>query len=150
MELKPVGKVANPAELDLAPVVVPIVGHNAKGEEVTTKIRFQRRIPAGVVLDMLEAGTDPDEVFASGAEAVKFLNQAVFGDDEQKWHDLIHSKTVFIEYATIGELFKALMEQVYTSRPTKRPSNSSSGGPRTRTTSRRGSGSPTAIRANSG
>jgi hypothetical protein len=137
MELEPIGRLEDVDELDLGPIVVPIVGYKntTKGNvEVITKIRFKRRPPFKYLREKIAQGLDTTSMV--GDDQVDFLTVIVDDEDKQKFLDLIFSEEIYVDYVTIRDVFKKVTE-TYAQRPTKQPSGSSNGpSPTKRTTGR--------------
>jgi hypothetical protein len=135
MELAPVGKiVTDPNDLDLGPITVPIIGYKetSKGNvEVVTKIRFARKIPFGFFKDALEKGIDLNAM--KPTEYLEYLTVSVLDEDKEKFMELIFGDELYVERATIREVFK-VVDEARAGRPTKRPSDSLPSTPATKKT----------------
>lgn len=113
-ELDPVGD-AEPSE----PVTIPIIGHDAKGDTVTTKIRFWGEPPIGSHQDMIRAIRPDGQILSTPAR--DYVEQCVLPVDREKWDELIHGTKVLVEQATLLGLYSSLVTY-YTERPTKQRS----------------------------
>jgi hypothetical protein len=122
--LSPIGRVDNPEDLDLDPVVVPVVGYNADREEVIFEVIFRAMQPTGEAMDLLKvadaAGNVPiGIVFA-------YLDACVTEDNREAWQKFLHGPDLNIEQSTIIELYKTI-SSYYADRPTQQRSVSHNG-----------------------
>lgn len=125
--LEPVGRVSDLAKLDLEPIIVPVVGYTEDKEEVITDIAFRPRAPLGRDLEMAMLLNGTDEVTAR--QAIGYLEECMTDEGREAWENLKESKTVFVERAAMGEVFRAVVA-VYAKRPTtKRPGSRRTGQP---------------------
>jgi hypothetical protein len=134
MELAPIGKIEGAEDLDLGPIVVPIVGYRStpKGnEEVVTKIKFKRRPPFKYIQDAIAKGLDTKKML--GEDQLDYLTVIVEDEDKEKFLELVFSEDIYVDFITIKEVFQQVIA-TYTQRPTKRLSGSSSGPTRTKRT----------------
>jgi hypothetical protein len=136
VELEPVGRVEDPQALDLGPITVPIVGykHTPKGNvEVITKVKFKRRPP---MKDVFERGESAKAL--TGSEQLAFLSSVLEDEAEaKKFIALIEDENIYVDWATIREVFIAVRDAWLGTRPTKQPSGSTpSSKPTKRTTGR--------------
>lgn len=121
-----VGRVADPSSLDFSPIELTIAGYTNDRQEVTVTIKFRRRMPMGITLDILTAA---GEVAAlTGADIAKMLYEATYDDDEaRKLDEFIRSRTVNVTAETLGAIYKALVAH-WTNRPSSQRSSSRGGG----------------------
>jgi hypothetical protein len=131
-ELAVVGKVDDPDELDLDPVVVPVCAYKIETrEEVIEKFPFRPVMPPGTVAYLERIGGQTAGVNV----AVAVLNDCVIADARERWDEFLGRDDLAIEATTLADLFKALVEH-YGERPTKRSTGSSRTGTRSGRTSR--------------
>ena len=119
--------------IEVEPIIVPIVGYDLKRKEVITDIRFVGTVPAGAVLDMLRATNANGDVDYTAA--LDYLDNCVYPDDREKWHELLHGTKITVSMATLLLVYTAIGEQ-YTKRPTKQRSGSRGGRSSTKPTTR--------------
>lgn len=133
MELEPVGRVENPQELDLDPIIVPIVGYTLQREEVIERFSFRPVIPWEQFLDLADA-----QMTGGGVQAGvlrRFLQDCLLAEDRDRWHEFTRRDDVIVDPSTWAAAYQALME-VYEARPTMPRSASTGGGGKTKRTSR--------------
>jgi hypothetical protein len=125
MELEPIGRVEAPEELDLGPIIVPIIGYKkaAKGNvEVVTKIKFKRRMPFKFFKEAAEKGIDLAAM--TPQDQLDYLTATVEDEDKEKFLELVFDEDVYIERATLREVFKRV-DEARANRPTKPRDDSS-------------------------
>ncbi len=132
MELDPVGRVENPAELDLEPIVIPVVGYTREGKEVVEKAQFRPVAPAGQTVAVLRVMSPSGGVPVG--QMMGFLDACVLEDSRESWKTFLDRPDVEIEQSTLVRVYGALME-AYAARPTMPPASSAGGGERTKQTS---------------
>ncbi len=133
MRLQPVGEIKDLASLDFEPLIVPIIGYNAKKEAVVTDIRFVGQVPAGAAIDMIRNADAEGNVDFNGILA--YVDGCVLEQDREKWDDLLHGTKVIVVRQTLVDVYKAIAE-FYTKRPIRQRSASSTGRSSTKPTSR--------------
>ena len=133
MELPAVGRVENPDELDIEPIVIPIVGYTRNRKEVVEKIRFRSHMPAGATFDVMRHMNADGGVQAR--EVLRYLDATVLEEDSEKLQEFIHRPDVEIRLRTMIEVHEALME-AYAARPTTQLPGSTGTGSSTKRTSR--------------
>lgn len=123
MKLQPVGRiVANPDDLDLGPIEVPIIGYKktSKGNvEVETVIKFKRKVPYGFFKDAVENNVDLSAL--TPTDQLQYLTISVEDEDKEKFMELIFGDELYVERATIREVFR-VVDEARAARPTKQPS----------------------------
>lgn len=133
-----VGRVPNPENLNLEPILVEIVGykhdqHTGVNEEVAATFPCKPIMPAGAVAAFVRnAGPNGELPFPT---LLACLKRCLDPDAVDRFDEFIDSDEHSIEQQTLADVFNALVEH-YTARPTTRPSTSSSGGPATKQMSR--------------
>lgn len=133
MELEPIGRIDDVDDLDLDPIVVPIVGYTMDREEVIEKFKFKPMAPAGATLGILRS-TQSNGTIPIGP-VMLWLDKCLLDEAElERWTEHLNNDQVMIESTVLVDTYRALTE-AYTARPTRPPSGSPSGGPRTRRTS---------------
>ena len=136
-ELKVVGQVADPTELQLEPVVVPVAAYTIETkEEVIEKFPFKPVLPPGTAALLERMGGQTVGVNPT----LVILNDLIMPDAAERWHEFLNRGDLGIEAETLAELIKALLEY-YGERPTRLSSGSSRTGKRSGRTSRAGQSS---------
>ncbi len=133
MKLDPIGRVEKPDEMDLDPIVIPVVGYTLDREEVVEEIRFRPMQPAGAAFDLLANANADGEVPIRAI--MRFLEKCVMPDDAQKFRDHLDRDDLVFDHGVMMQIHVALNE-VYAARPTTLRSASSGGGQPTKRTSR--------------
>jgi hypothetical protein len=125
MELSPIGQFADPAELDVEPIVIPIVGYTVEGrKEVITRIRFVPAVPLGAALALNRAARSNGNV--PHPAVIAWLDDCVLDSEREAWNELLHSSAILVETETLVAVYQQLAE-VYAARPTLRFSDSDGG-----------------------
>ena len=63
MELEPIGRFADPDELDVDPITVPIVGYTVEGrKEIITRIKFVPAVPLGATFSETTSVVRPSDL----------------------------------------------------------------------------------------
>ncbi len=128
--LEPVGRVSDPAVLDLEPIIIPVVGYTADKIEVTTEIEFRPMATLGRDLEMALMLNGTDEITAQAA--IEYLESCMTPRGRERWEEIKNSDTVYVQRETMGAVFRAVVE-VYAGRPSTRRSGLPRTGPRPRT-----------------
>jgi hypothetical protein len=129
------GRVDNPDDLDLAPIVVKIVGYTMGHEEVTETVRFRPMAPTWLSMDLARKHSATGQV--NEADAGEFLDHCMLEEDRPKWVAFLSRDDLMIEMTTVLKVYNAISE-VYVARPTTAPPVSSGGRAKTTRTSRAG------------
>jgi hypothetical protein len=132
MELEPIGRVDNPADLDLEPITIPVIGYTRDGKEVVEKAHFRPVAPAGQTIAVLRVMAPNGGVPVT--QMMGFLDACVLEDDRDAWSAFLERPDVEIEQTTLVRVYSALME-AYAARPTMPPASSTGGGEKTKQTS---------------
>lgn len=133
MELEPIGRVDDVNDLDLEPVIAPIVAYERKSKlEVIEKFRFRPMAPAGATFDVLRAMGPNGETPVSLIMA--YLDASVLPEDSEALQEFLHRADIEIDPTTVAKVYRALSE-VYGARPTMPSANSSGTGKPTKRTS---------------
>ena len=135
METEIVGRVENPQERSTDPIVVPVAAYTLEGKEVVEKFRFRPVMPAGAVIRAFRA-IQPNGVLATGP-ILDFLQKSLLADDRERFLEFLDRDDLMIEAQLISQIYETVTE-VWSGRPTRRPSASASGGSPTKRTSRAG------------
>lgn len=132
-ELPAVGRVENPDELDLDPIVVPVVGYTLDRQEVVEKFTFRPTMPAGEWFDIVN---DADNLgVITDHKLARYLLAALVDDKErERWSTFLHRNDIIFPVSRLGDLYSTLTEY-YAARPTMRPAASRGTRPTTRRTS---------------
>lgn len=139
MELPVIGRVENPDELDLDPIVVPIVGYAMKDrKEVLTKIKFRPVLPLGSALDVIRQTQTNGNV--PGPAIMEYLDSCITDEDTEKWRELLGRRDIAIQMSTLIDVYRQLTEFYSGARPTQASSGSAGGRSQTGTTSKGGAG----------
>lgn len=132
-ELRVIGQVENPEELDFEPLVVPLAGYTVDHEEVIERFRFRPVRPAGAALNVMRS-TDAQGNVGLGP-VVGYLDKCLLEEDAERWQAFLDRDDLMIEQDVLFELYREVSAW-YAGRPTRRPSDSSGGGKVTPQTSR--------------
>lgn len=129
--LDPIGRVEHPEELDLDPLVVPIVGYTRDKQEIVEEFRFRSVQPTGAALNILrQSRLDADgDLVTPMPQLMAFLDSCVLPEDRETWQGWLDktNNEIYVEQDTLMAVYRALSE-FYSARPTMRRS-SSDGGP---------------------
>lgn len=128
------GRVTDPDEINLDPIVVKIIGHTIAHEEVEETIRFRPMPPTWAAMEMarnVDAEGRPSEKHAG-----EFLDAAVLAEDRERWIAFLSRDDVMIQGGTVPAIYMAVVEE-WGKRPTMSPPGSS-GGPKPRSRTSRG------------
>lgn len=137
MELPVVGRVENPDDLDLDPIVVPIAGYTIKDKkEVVTKIKFRPVLPLSSALDVIRQTQSNGNV--PGPAIMEYLDSCITDEDAEKWAELLARRDLAIQMDTLIEVYRQLTEFYSGERPTPASSDSPGGRSQTGTTSKAG------------
>jgi hypothetical protein len=128
-----IGRIADPAQLDLDPLELVLVGYTLEREEVSQPLRFRPVIPAGAQLEVIRHTLPNGNVPAP--QVIAFVEECVLAEDLDAFREFLHRPDVMIASETVIELYRTLTE-FYAARPTRQRSASASGGQRARRTSR--------------
>ena len=132
MQLDPIGRLADPNEIDLEPITVPIIGYTLDREEVETLIDFVPSVPLSAAL-ALNRQTRPNGNVLHPA-IIEWLDACVSAESHDRWLEMLGSKDIMIETETLVEVYRQLAER-YAARPTLRFSDSDGGPSSTNRTS---------------
>jgi hypothetical protein len=127
MELAAIGRVANPDELDLSPIVVPVVGYTQDKKEVVFKVQFRKEAIQGMTFDIAASATiDPEtqKPTVPNDLALAFLQAHIVNDKE--WQKFLRRPDVYIHTDTIVALYETIMGE-YAGHPTDKRSASHNG-----------------------
>jgi hypothetical protein len=125
MELEPIGRFADPDELDVDPITVPIVGYTVEGrKEIITRIKFVPAVPLGAALALNRAARSNGNV--PHPAVIAWLDDCVLDSEREAWNELLHSSAILVETETLVAVYQQLAE-VYAARPTLRFSDSDGG-----------------------
>lgn len=132
MQLQPVGRVENPQELDLDPIVVPVVGYDQDHKEHVEEFKFRPIQPTGASIEVLRQQDEQGNVPVK--TVLLFLDKCLMPEEKERWDSFLDDPHVFVAQDTIVALYEVIM-QVYSDRPTVRQSASPSGAANSRRTS---------------
>jgi hypothetical protein len=121
MKLAPVGRAPDPADLDLEPVVVPVIAYKEDHSEVVHEFPFRPVMPPGAMAAMVRNSGPNGELPANIVQAI--LDRCVDPDARDRWHEFLDSEELSIFQETLGDVLNALTE-VYAKRPTRQRSGS--------------------------
>jgi hypothetical protein len=135
-ELPVIGQIKDPDELDLEPIIVPLAAYKQeKGKTVEEigRFPFKPMMPAGARALMESSLGQNGEIPYSTALVI--LNRCIVSDSVERWGEFLDRDDLSIEQDALGSVLSALYE-VYSGRPTRRPSGSDGTGQRRARTSR--------------
>jgi hypothetical protein len=130
VKLEPIGRVENPEDLDVEPIVIPVVAYTTERKEIVEEIASRPYLPTGAAFAMLrttDGTSDPTLV-------MKYLDKCVLPTSTAQWRAFLDRDDIFIEMSTLTDVYKALIE-VYGARPTMRRASSTTGRTSTKRTS---------------
>lgn len=128
MRIDPIGRVEDPQNADIEPIIIPICGlSNQTRDNVCEEFKFRPTLPWGNTFALIEQAESGETIMA--ANTVKWLRNCLVGKDEQeRFRQFLLRDDVEIEQATIEAVYKALAD-AYSGRPTlPRTSSTGTGG----------------------
>jgi 2-keto-3-deoxy-galactonokinase len=133
--LDPIGKVANPEDVDFGPIIVPIIGYTLEGVEVEKELRFRPQFSPADFLDMVRSA---DETGTIGQAAIlDYLDSLLMPESKAEWEFILHDKDTNFSQTTIVELYQKIADHYAGGKfPTKQRSGSRSGSEPTKRTTR--------------
>lgn len=151
MRTEIVGQVADPEVQEFDPIIVPIAAYTAAGEEVIEEFAFRPVMPAGAMIRAFRS-IQPNGVLATGP-ILDFLTKSLMShvehdeldddgepvvtNDRERFLEFIDREDLMLEMQLITDVYQTVT-QVWSDRPTRRPSGSASGGSPTKRTSQAG------------
>lgn len=133
MRLDPIGRAPDPDELDLDPIIVPLVAYREDKTEVVEEFPFRPVMPPGAQAALIRNAGPNGELPANIVQAV--LDRCLDPDARERWHEFLDREDLIILQETLGDVLNALYE-AYTRRPTRQRSGSGGAGPRAGQTSK--------------
>jgi hypothetical protein len=131
--LEPIGRVADPDDLDLEPVEIELIGYTSDKEEVSYLCQFRPVQPTGAAVELMRQINPDGDVPVSVVLA--YLDAAVLDGTQEEWSEFINRPDIFIEQTALLSLYETIIE-FYAARPTRQRSGSHNGRVTTAKTSR--------------
>lgn len=125
MEIAPIGRAPDAAQLDLEPIIVPIVAYKEDGTEVVERFPFRAVMKPGAMSYMIRNSGPNGEMSTNAIQ--NLLLDTIDADAKDRWTAFLDSDEYFILQETLGEVWNALVE-VYAKRPTRQRSGSAGTG----------------------
>jgi hypothetical protein len=128
-----IGRVTDPQDLDLEPLSITLCGYTLEHEEVSETFRFRPTVPTGAALEIIRH-TGPDGNVPVGI-VLDYVDKCLLEADQAPFRAFLDRDDVMIQGNALVDLYQSLLE-LYSARPTRRPSGSASTSPLAKRTSR--------------